>query len=240
MNTEKLVSRYLWLLLVLPLNFTACKKKEENPAGSLDDGKSTVIRDLAGDTNGSIGEPGDGKTKTGFDVFLFRLADQKQIWLRNKADSARWLQTDEWDLAFTGPYNSEVFVNNAIYTENPGYEGTVTQTAVVLVKQAYENVNTAPSETEFNNANVSNTKIGAFSNDDQNGWFNYDMTTHLMKRIPNNTYVLRLPDGKYAKLELISVYKGNPPVVTQLYWPAPYFTFRYYVQQDGSHNLNTK
>lgn len=240
MNIEKLINRYLWLLLIVPLVFTACKKKEEDPSDQLEDGKSTVIRDLAGDTNGSVGDPGDDKTKIGFDVFLFRLADQKQIWLRNEADSETWLKTDEWDLAFTGAYNSEIFLNNATYTENPGYEGPANQTAVILVKQAYENVSTAPSESEFNSANVGNTKIGVFSNENENGWYNYDVTTHLVKRIPNNTYVMRLPDGKYAKLEIISVYKGNPPVVTQLYWPAPYFTFRYFVQQDGSRNLNTK
>ncbi|TDQ08250.1 HmuY family protein [Pedobacter metabolipauper] len=237
---EKLIRRYLWLFLVVPLTFTACKKKEENPSNTLEDGKSTVIYDLAGDTNGSVGDPGDGKTKIGFDVFLFRLADQRQTWLRNAADSARWLQTAEWDLAFTGPYNSEIFLNNASYSGNPGYAGTVTRTAVILVKQAYENVSTAPSDNEFDSAPVKHTKIGTYANDNPNGWFTYDLTTHLMKRITNNTYVLRLADGKYAKLEILSVYKGNPPVVTQLYWPAPYFTFRYFVQQDGSRNLNTK
>lgn len=234
------IGKYLWLLLVIPFAFTACKKKEENPSNGLDDGKSTVIRDLAGDTNGSVGDTGDGKIKKGFDVFLFHLADQKQIWLHSAADSAKWLQTNEWDLAFTGPYNSEIYLNNAIYTDNPGYQGKAPKTAVILVKQAYENVSTAPSESEFNNANVRNTKIGLFSSADDNGWYNYELTTHLLKRIPNKTYVLRLPDGRYAKLEIISVYKGNPPVVTQLYWPAPYFTFRYFIQQDGSGNLNTQ
>ena len=51
---------------------------------------------------------------------------------------------------------------------------------------------------------------------------------------------IRTANGKYAKLELVSMYKGAPAVVTNLYWPAPYFTFRYYVQQDGSRNLATK
>lgn len=239
MNIEKLISKYLLLVLMAPIAFTACKK-EETGTTAVDDGKSTVIRDLAGDTNGSVGDPGDGKTKIGFDTFLFKLSTQKQIWLRNAADSAKWFKTNEWDLAFTGPYNSEIFLNNAAYTANPGYQGSASRSAVILVKQAYENVTTAPSESEFNNANVRNTKIGVYSSADENGWYNYDLSTHLLKRIPNQTYVLRLPDGKYAKLEIISVYKGNPPVVTQLYWPAPYFTFRYFIQQDGSNNLNTK
>lgn len=240
MNINKIIAKPLWLLLVFPLAFSSCKKKEENPSNALDDGKSTVIRDLAGDTNGSVGDPGDGKTKVGFDTFLFRLADKKQTWLRNAADSARWLKTEEWDLAFTGPYNSELFVNNSVYVNNPGYQGLAAKTAVILVNQPYDKVSTAPSESEFNNAAVKNTAIGVASNENTNGWFSYDPSSHIMKRVPNNTYVIRLPNGKYAKLEIISIYKGNPPVVTQLYWPAPYFTFRYYVQQDGSNNLSTR
>lgn len=240
MNIRKPTSKITVILLVLLVVLAACKKEKTNQDTSLDDGKSTVIRDLAGDTNGSVGNPGDGKTKKGFTTFLFRLADKKQIWLYHAADSLSWLKSKEWDLAFTGPYNSEIFLNNNSYALNPGYEGNASKTAVVLLKQPYANVTQAPGDEEFDRSEPKNTEIGTYSSEKPNGWFGYDMSKHIMKRIPNNTYVLRLPDGKYAKLEILSAYKGNPPVVTQLYWPAPYFTFRYFVQQDGSRNLNTK
>lgn len=226
------------LVLLVSMAITSCSNNEEGDAwAGLEDGKSTVIRDLAGDTNGSMGEEAEGKTKRGFDTFLFRFSDKKQIWIRNAADSAQYLKTKDWDIAFTGPYNSEVYVNKGSYQFNPGYGGTA-NSAVVRIDRPYTEVTIAPSDEEFAASEIN--KIGWAFNDSADGWFFYSLDTHLMLAIKNRTYLIHLPDGKYAKLELINAYQGNPPTVTNLNWPAPYFTFRYYVQNDGSKNLNTK
>ena len=95
------------------LLFASCKKEEI--IETLHDGKSTVIEDLAGDTGASMGDGADGKEKRPFYIFLFRLKDQKQIWIRNAADSAQWSKTLEWDLAFTCSYNSEVYKQRQLY-----------------------------------------------------------------------------------------------------------------------------
>ncbi|WP_281233185.1 HmuY family protein [Flavobacterium gelatinilyticum] len=226
------------LFVIASISFTACSSNEEDNNTSLVDGKSTVISDLAGDTGASMGDGTNGKEQRGFHTFLFRFSDQKQIWLHTKADSLQYMKTKDWDIAFTGPYNSEVFVNNAKYQYNPGYEGPAENTSVVLISEAYRNVDQAPSDETFNNSDV--TKIGWASSASSAGWFYYSLNTHIMQAIPDRTYAIRLPNGKYAKLELLNAYKGNPPAVTDLNWPAPYFTFRYYVQQDGSKNLSTK
>lgn len=212
--------------------------KDDPVAPPLEDGKSTVIYDLAGDTQASIADGIDGKERRPFYTFLYRLRDKRQIWIRTKADSAQWLKTADWDIAFTGNYNSEIYINHAADPNNPGYQGPVTNTGIVLVEQPYEAVTTAPSDVEFDNNGVG--AVGWAQSEGSPGWFSYNATTHIMKALPNRTYVLRLPDGKYAKLQLLSAYKGNPPAVTDMYWPAPYFTFRYFVQQDGSKDLNTK
>lgn len=225
-------------LIVLSLLFVACKKESTSNNASLEDGKSTVVYDLAGDTQASISDGVDGKEKRPFYVFLFNLKDKKQIWLRNAVDSSRWLQTNEWDLAFTGNFNADWYINNGNQTGNPGFGSSATNTAIVMLDQAYENVNEAPSDAVFNNSTVA--KVGWADTGTSSGWYSYSLSTHLMKPYPNRTYALRLPDGKYAKLQLVNIYKGNPPAVTDMYWPAPYFTFRYYVQQGGSRNLNTK
>lgn len=226
------------LVLLFPLAIVSCSNDDSSdPWEGLEDSKSTLIRDLAGDTNGSMSGVTDGKTKKGFDTFLFRFSDKKQIWIRNAADSAQYLKTKDWDIAFTGPYNSEVYVNDAKYSYNPGYGGPA-ESYVVKIDQPYAEVSTAPSDTEFANSQIN--KIGWAVNEDANGWFFYSLDTHIMIPIKNRTYVLKLSNGKYAKLELINAYQGNPPTVTNLNWPAPYFTFRYYVQNDGSKNLNTK
>lgn len=230
----KMSSKNLLFHLVILLLAGACKK-DENPAAELQDGKSTVILDLAGDTEAAMSENTPGKVKRPFNIFLFRFKDQKQIWIRNAADSAKYLKTSEWDIAFTGPYNSEIYVNDKSYLYNPGYGGPA-ESAVVLLHQAYERVVMAPADSEFDNSDI--TKIGWAASESSGGWFFYSLSSHIMQAIPNRTYVLRLPDGKYAKLQLLNAYKGNPPSVTDLNWPAPYLTFRYYVQQDGSRNLS--
>lgn len=215
----------------------ACGKDKETPP-SLEDGKSTVVYDLAGDTRASVAGGVDGKEQRPFYTFLFRFSDRRQIWIRNAADTAQWLKTADWDIAFTGNYNSEVYINNNRDLQNPGFEGPAGQTAMILLHQAYESVTNAPSDAEFDNSTISS--VGWAQSGDSPGWYSYSTSTHIMKTLPNRTYALRLPDGKYAKVQLISAYKGNPPAVTDMYWPAPYLTFRYFVQQDGSRNLNTK
>lgn len=226
------------LLLFTAISFIACSSSEEDTSASLIDGKSTVITDLAGDTGASMGSGTDGKEQRSFHTFLFRFSDQKQIWLHTKADSLQYMKTTDWDIAFTGPYNSEVYINNSKYQYNPGYEGSAENTSVILINEDYKNVTQAPSDTDFDNSEI--TKIGWASSESSAGWFYYSLSSHIMQAIPNRTYAIRLPNGKYAKLQLVNAYKGNPPAVTDLNWPAPYFTFRYYVQMDGSKNLNTK
>ncbi len=225
------------LMGALIFGMLSCGKDKEYNTIGLEDGKSTVIKDLPGDTDASMGQGTPGKEKRPFYTFLFRLKDQKQIWIKTKADSLQWLKTSDWDLAFTGPYNSEVFVNNALDQFNPGYEGAADRTAVMLLQQPYQSVRLAPSDEEFDQKRTG--KIGWASNPESIGWFRYSLSTHLMQALPNRTYAIRLPDGKYAKLQLINAYKGNPTAVTNMNWPAPYYTFKYFVQQDGSKNLNT-
>lgn len=250
MKTRKIILQELNLLIWLRRNscgilnilllfsMLSCSKDNDDVRPSLEDSKSTVIYDLPGDIEASMAENVEGKEKRGFYTFLYRFRDKRQIWIKTKADSLQWLKSKDWDLAFTGPYNSEVFVNNAKDAFNPGHDGAATNTAVVLLKQSYESVDQAPSDADFDKSEVS--KIGWASSENSNGWFRYSLNTHIMQALPNRTYAIRLPDGKYAKLQLINAYKGNPPAVTNLNWPAPYYTFRYFVQQDGGQNLSTK
>jgi len=225
----------LKLAMVGLLFLGSCTKKEEIP--ELEDNKSTVIRDLAGDTGASVGEGADGKTQRDFRTFLFNFKDKKQIWLNNAEDSARYLKTGDWDLAFTYIYNSIVYVNKGQDVENPGFGGPGLGN-ITYVDKPYNEVTEVTSDVNFS------TRQGFVGWDGwpqgyNFGWYFYQMTTHIARPIKNRTFIIQTAAGKYAKLELINVYQGNPPVVTDLHWPAPYLTFRYYVQEDGSKNLNT-
>ncbi|MDR2285121.1 MAG: hypothetical protein LBE37_18045, partial [Sphingobacterium sp.] len=173
---------------------TGCSKDDAMP--SLEDGKSTIIYDLAGDTKASIANGIDGKEKRPFYTFLYNLEQKKQIWIRSKEDSIRWFKTDEWDLAFSGNYNGDIQLNNKKYKGTPGYEGKIGNTAIVMLNQSYNTVDTAPSDSEFDKSEIST--IGWATDKDSPGWYSYDLTTHIMKAYPNRTYALRLSNGKYA------------------------------------------
>lgn len=212
-------------VLALMICCCSCSKQNDNPAAA--DGVSVVITDLPGDTSASMSEGG----ATGFKNLYFNLASEKAVTVDVAGQKGL-----SWDLAFTGPYNSEIYVNNGSYEANPGYGGTGVG-AVIQIEKPYDEVTTAPSNAEFDAGTL--TKIGweAGSN---GGWFFYSLSNHIAVPIKNRTFVIRTPSGKFAKLEMLNIYKGNPPVVTDLYWPAPYLTFRYFLQEDGSSNIATK
>lgn len=212
-----------YILIISIFLFAACSKKNDQPG--LQDGNSIFIADLMGDTAATMSEGESFKTL----YFSFTTGSAVQVSEEEKT-------SNKWDLAFTGPYNSEVYVNNGLYEYNPGYGGAG-KGAVIQQDVPYDNVNTAPSSADFDAAAL--TKIGWDAGNGR-GWFFYSLDNHIAVPIKNRTFVLRTADGRYAKLELLNSYKGNPPVVTDLYWPAPYFTFRYFVQQDGTANLKTR
>ncbi|SEL98357.1 HmuY protein [bacterium A37T11] len=232
------VLRFLCGILLI----AACSKNADiNP--SVEDGKSILITDLAGDTGASVGDGVDGKTKRDFRTFLFRFSDKKQLWLNNAVDSAKYLKTDDWDIAFTYIYNSIVYVNSGTIAGGPGFGGPG-KGSLVLAKDsegkelAYDRITEAPEENKFEN---SQGFVGwdGWPQPYNFGWYFYSMNTHLAQPIKNRAFIIKTATGKYAKLELLNVYQGNPPTVTDLHWPAPYLTFRYFVQEDGSRNLNT-
>jgi hypothetical protein len=212
------------IYIISLLMLVACSKKD---AGlDITKGNSLTIKDLVGDTSASM----QGGGTAGFKNLYFSFATGAAVTISD-ADKT----TTKWDLAFTGPYNSEVYINYGGYKYNPGYNGPG-KGAVIQIDKPFDQVNTAPSPAEFDAATM--TKIG-WDAGNGTGWFFYSLDNHIAVPIKNRTFVLRTATGKFAKLELLNVYKGNPPVVTDLFWPAPYLTFRYFVQEDGSNNLST-
>jgi hypothetical protein len=77
-------------------------------------------------------------------------------------------------------------------------------------------------------------------------WYNYTATTepqHAIIPVPGKIIVLKTTDGKYAKVEILSYYKGNPSTSSESFKElttrpaAKTYTFRYVYQADGSTNL---
>jgi hypothetical protein len=192
-----------------------------------------------------------GKESGIYNMFLFRFRDQHQQFIRDAADSARYLKTDQWDLAFTENFNSLVWLNNGSYNKNPGYGSPLTRTALLPYHYGYDFMEEAPADQLFDAVQPSEMQIGYASEFGAgvNAWYEYSNTTHIAQPFPYRAFYLRLQridprtgqsSYRYGKLQLISMYKGAPETVTDLNWPSPYFNFRYFIQENGSRNLRTK
>src|SRR5690625_1497388 len=131
-----------------------------------------------------------------------------------------------WDLAFSG---------TTLYT-NSGASGPGDGGAIVL-DQAFEATTVAPSE----GYNTDTDTLLAIPSGSDNGWYNYSMTTHTITPLPDKTIVMRTADGRhYAKLRVISYYKGNPDLSSDEFnnstgeHPSRYYTIEYAIQLNGS------
>lgn len=131
-----------------------------------------------------------------------------------------------WDLKFD---RTKIFVNS-------GSSGVGTAEAQVLTS-TFEDVINAP-ETGYKPDTDAENAIS--------GWYRYTGSTapeHAILTVPGKIIVMKTGEGKYAKLEMLSYYLGNPNTSSSEFAdistrpPSSYYTFRYAVQLDGSTSL---
>jgi hypothetical protein len=156
---------------------------------------------------------------------LFSIANNQVVL---NSDSA----TTKWDIGFRG---TTLILNGGV--SGPG------QTQGQIVSGIFDELTEAPAD-GYNSDNAT-TKVIVGSG----GWYNYTGTTsvpnHAILTIAGKIIVVRTSDGKYAKLEIISYYKGNPDTTTAAFAdlatrPASrFFTFRFIYQPDGTTNFET-
>jgi len=143
-----------------------------------------------------------------------------------------------WDVGFTSVYNSYMTMNNGSAEDTPGYGGPG-RGAIIVLDAPFDEVDEAPADEAFNTFMSGQTDVGWEDfPPGYKGWYFYSLQSHIMSPITGITIVVRTAEGKYAKLEMRSLYLGTPenPTVNT---PAPYFNFRYYLQEDGGRNLST-
>lgn len=127
-----------------------------------------------------------------------------------------------WDIGFKG---TTILLNSGI--SGPG-------NAVGTVMQGiFEEVNEVPTTLNLKSDATYGLAIPSGSG---NGWYNYNPTTHVISPIPGRILVLKTNAGNYAKVEILSYYKDNPPIaeVNVMTNPSGFYTFRYILQPDGS------
>jgi hypothetical protein len=139
------------------------------------------------------------------------------------ADSA----STAWDLAFRG---TTILVNGG--ASGPGEGG-----ALVLADTTFEAVVEAPPAEAYAVDRGTANDETAIPGGAGNGWYAYDVASGVVSPRPV-VIAVRAADGRYAKVEVLSYYRGAPEAdALDPREGFRYYTFRYLYQPDGSRRL---
>lgn len=126
--------------------------------------------------------------------------------------------TAKWDIAFS---STRIRINGG--ASGPGQGG-----ALVLSGTDFDTLTAIPTTGYAIDTSLTRTAIRTGSG---NGWYVYDFATNIISPIPGRVLAVRTADGKYAKLRIMSYYKGAPTL------PGPadrsrFYTFRFAVRSN--------
>ncbi|WP_234734139.1 HmuY family protein [Tellurirhabdus bombi] len=165
-----------------------------------------TIKDLPADpANPQGGQPGVGSGK----YTLFSLKDGKQV---PNSDSS----TAKWDVGFRA---TTIIVN--------GGAGRVGKGGAAVQNGTFDALTAVPENVVF--AQDESSKLAILTGSG-NGWYTYG--GGAITPTADKVLLIRTADGKYAKMEIQSYYKGGDAG-----GESRYYTFRYVYQPDGSKNL---
>lgn len=205
-------SKFVFTILLSVFIAMACSRHEEPvPETS----KLTLTKQKAADVDGNV-----AKTEH-FSFYDLKTGQFVPVAL---ADSA----TDKWDIAFNA---TTIIFNSGV--SGPG------NASAQIVAGTFNDIYQAPADGYKQDA------VGDFAvpTGSDNGWYHYtfmDNPQHAMLPIPGRIIIMRTTDGKYAKLEILSYYKGNPDTSTPQFAdlgtrPAErFYTINYVVQMNGT------
>ncbi|RMH64953.1 MAG: hypothetical protein D6685_06335 [Bacteroidetes bacterium] len=231
--------RMLFVVLMGSLLLAACDTTDPEP-----EPEPLNVR-LAADIEADPTSGRDPETGAPISNNLFTLYDLEagEVVLSSSETDAAVRQQDSvstvWDIGFRG---TTIIFNGG--TSGPG------DAVAQLLAVPFADVTEAPADGYVadgeNTCPAVQTPAGpvpgppyAICTGSDNGWYNYNPQNNLIAPIPGRTIVLRSASGNYAKLRILSYYKGNPdpPDPTA---PSRYYTFEYVLQPDGSRDLTTE
>jgi len=201
--------------LGLSIALIACTKDEEIIVVPV---SAITVKDLAADTVTGLGL--DGRPQSAGTTTYYSLVDNKII---ASSDAA----STKWDIAFS---STKITVNCG--TSGPGIGGAF------VFKGLFDDLKTIPVDSTFatDNSNAASFAIPLGSG---RAWYTYDGLTTLVSPIAGRVLVIRTATGKFAKIEIISYYKGGVTLpasasVNDKLFKQRYYTFRYAYQPNGS------
>ncbi len=194
--------------LVISTLFTACKKDDEVVVQPV---KSETVKDLAADPTTAVGANGQPTGTGKYTFFSFKNG------IVASSDSA----TTKWDIG----------VRATTIITNGGGSGSG-QGGAVVITGIFDEIKEVPASATF----AQDTKTTfAIPTGAGNGWYNY--ANGIITPAAGKVILIKTADGKYAKVEILSYYKGAPttPTTTDV---ARYYTFRYVYQPEASTKFN--
>lgn len=210
MNLQKIA-----MGLGLSIALVACTKEEEVIVVPV---SAITVKDLAADTVTGLGS--DGRPQSAGTTTYYSLVDNKVI---PSTDAA----STKWDIAFS---STKILVNGG--TSGPGVGGAFVHIG------SFDTFTSIPADSIFKTDN-SNAASFAITLGSGKAWYTYDGLTTLISPIAGRVLVIRTATGKYAKIEIISYYKGGVTLpasasVNDKLFKQRYYTFRYAYQPNGS------
>ncbi len=139
----------------------------------------------------------------------------------SSADSA----TTKWDLAFL---STKILTNGG--TSGSGKGGAF------IYKGLFDDIKTIAPDSVFK---TDAAPVYAITTGSDKGWYHYDGQTNLITPIAGRVLVIKTASGKYAKLEILSYYKGGVTLSptdsdADKLTKQRYYTFRYTYQPNGT------
>jgi hypothetical protein len=206
--------RFLRLLPFLALVgvLAACDTGETDD--NSDPIQTDIVEDLPADP-ATGRDPNTGQPIPSGRFTFFSLRDGEVVLSyddEDRADSASTL----WDLGFRG---TEIIANGG--DNGPGEGG------LQVVTGAFEDLTEAP-------ADGYTPSLPAGSG---NGWYTYNPQTFTVSPTPGRVVVVRTADGRYAKVRILSYYRGAPEEIDPFTDQDRYYTFEYVFQPDGSRSF---
>ncbi len=210
MNLQKIA-----IGLGLSIALVACTKDEETIVVPV---SAITVKDLAADTVTGLGL--DGRPQSAGTTTYYSLVDNKAIASTDAAST-------KWDIAFS---STKILINGG--TSGPGIGGAFVYVGL------FDALKTIPADSNFatDNTNAASFAIPLGSG---RAWYTYDGLTTLISPIAGRVLVIRTATGKFAKIEIISYYKGGVTLpasasVNDKLFKQRYYTFRYAYQPNGS------
>lgn len=127
-------------------------------------------------------------------------------------------ESQDWDIAFKG---TTIRVNSA------------KNVSTSMLNGIFDELKEVPASAQFTTDTANTFAIPTGSGA---GWYNYNSATFTVTPIPGRILLFKTSKGNYVKMEILSYYRGNPPIaqINPMTTPSAHYTFRYILQPNGT------